>query len=184
MSYTEDPNIPPQHPGATPPPPPAASPISTGAAATTGTRPTAVLVIGIVLLCFAGFSLLSVPLTIINITMHVPEVIMPHATTLVLNLITLTWEVVLGIGLLRMAPWARVAGIILFVLAILQTTVITSLTLLRMTMPATTGLSPEVMNGIKLGAGIGGLVFTVAIYGTMIYFLCRKEVVTAFAARR
>jgi len=183
MSDEQPPREPFEAPAQIPPPPPVQ--FSAGGASTQAGRPVAATVIGIVLLVFAGIGLIS---EISNIVMlfiakTASAVVQKDAVihSAVIAAVTIPAQVIIGIGLLRMRPWARKGAIVvliaLFVISAINTTLVFSQQDLTAGMPVE---AAPYANGIMIGSVIIGLLFSLGINGLMIFFLTRPNVVQAF----
>jgi hypothetical protein len=167
-------------PETVPPSPPSA--VATGVGRR---RPTAVTAIGVLLLVFAAVGLFSAFVTVSALT-SLPRAALPLPPavmifTLVTGVIGLVLEIVMGVALLRMLPWARkgtlITLIVLFVLSV-ASTVATDLTIRIPNAP-----SPTAAHTAAIGGIVFGILFSLIIYGLMAFYLTRRDVVEAFGKK-
>jgi hypothetical protein len=155
-------------------------------------RPVAATFIGVVLLIFAFIGLASFIFRLIQMTTGtlIPSPLPSWLSSLsmVIGVLSTVAQAIMGIGLLRVLPWARVGAIVTFVVLFVLSAVISILTVTNTNLPQmampNNPVTPSVMHGVLIGSMIFGLLFTAAIYGLMIYFLTRPNVVAAFAKRQ
>lgn len=165
------------------PPPPPPVMYSPGAGyAQASTRPTAVTVIGILMIVFASLAIISLPFPFF-VSRMVPTSRSGMTTfNLVLSALHSILWLVLGIALLRLVAWARkltIIGLIAsFIVGIISSIISAQTNPAFQQMQATPGDdSGRIIVWIVLGIS---LVLTAVTNGLFIYFLTRPNVVAAF----
>ncbi len=162
-------------------------------------RPTTLTVLGILAILFGALQVLCTPLSLLSLNNPMLKEFMPDfeggyrlwiivsATLGVLSALALLAS---GIGLLQVKEWARKLGVGLavyyilfsFVGAAMQIVVMRPVMQRMMQDLAGTGAEQGAMMGGMVGGMIGGVfgvVISLVIYGLVIYFLTRPEIVTA-----
>ena len=166
------------------PPPPVAQ-AGTPLAPPSG-RPTAALVIGIILIAFAAFSLYGISTQIAQLIGNTASpIIIPKEVRIISlchSLLGLGLYLLMGIGLLKMFPWARKGTIISLIVLFALSLIASTLTLSTMTMPTglNSGLGGNIVHTVMVVTLTIVLVFSLVINGLFIFFLTRPNVVKAF----
>ncbi|HOS42803.1 MAG TPA: hypothetical protein PK794_03850, partial [Armatimonadota bacterium] len=152
MTDNEQPNLPPEERPALPPtPPPQVAP---GFAPSAPGRPVAATVIAIVLLVFA----------VLGLTAFIPQPIqvlpsVVRAVSLVISAISIALYITMGVGLLRMEPWARKGTIYtligLFIVGMATSALTYTYTAAYMQQQIAATPSPEAAIGARVGMMIG-----------------------------
>ncbi|MHB9024413.1 MAG: hypothetical protein ACYC7E_09590 [Armatimonadota bacterium] len=172
-----------------PPPPPLIQPLYNVPA--TPQRPTAATVIGVILIVLGGLSVLGIVMSMINLFvtlpatpgMDTPQMRQQLMMSLIASPTYMALYLVLGIGLLRMAPWARTGTIFVLPVLFVISTTIGTVNLLNMNLPATPGIDPGMIRMITMVSYVFGILFNLVMYGLFIFFLTRPNVVAAFERR-
>ncbi len=165
-------------------------------------RPTSVTVFGVLNIVFGALALLCLPITLLmvfGVFKHAPD---PTTKALYGNPLYVSWtvvssvvgliaavvELVAGIGLLKLLPWARVTSIgfaIYGIFASIASMVMTAVVMIPIVQKMDTGSGPE--HAAAIGGMIGGVIGGIAgSCGAIIYpillliFMTRPKVKAAF----
>jgi hypothetical protein len=173
-----------------PPPPPSFAPFTTSAPPSPNQRPTAALVIGILLVVFAGLGAVGVLVNIVQLAIPIPmedSGMRPMSLIAsVIGSVSIVLQAVAGIGLLRLLRWARkftiYAMIVTFCMGVFSS--IFMMSHLSSVMPTVPDAASKAVVGVAMTGGLVlGMLFAVVENGLIIFFLTRPHVVAAFRHR-
>lgn len=186
---------PPNYASLTPAPPP---PVISPAPPQQPARPTTALVLGILLLVFAGYGLFSLvgAMFMMAVMTQVPVdgATMPSTIFVMIifsGLLNVGLYIPMGIGLLKLQPWARTGAIISVVVITLMALIsrvismklISRVISMNMLSPGGVHAMPGMTGSLQMISSLFGIIAALGINGTMLYFLTRPEMVQAFAKK-
>ncbi len=193
MSFNEEPRPPAEEPAAPPPqstPAPPAfafvppTPPSYGAPPEAAVpKPASPMVIGIILLVFAFFSLAGIVTLVVTAQNPAVAHPIPVEVGILIDLVFGGLYLLMGIGLIKGLAWARV-GTILFCCAVfLETVIVMPFSMQHIVTPPNSSLDPALFHLITTITLVASLVFSAAINATFIILLTRPAVVAYFARK-